>query len=131
MTDMSHDQSKELTINDMKRQEQRVRKGMLGCHSKLGGAQTKIGTHPHKQKKFQNMAVGFTLLPRSVTACGQTAVEMALNNTIRRLQLNLAIYWDPTNDLDHQPGYTNGTLSDQQCPLLHFAFDEVSLQSMK
>jgi len=36
---------------------------------------------PHKQEKFQNMEVGFTLLPRSVTACGQTAVMMALNNT--------------------------------------------------
>jgi len=77
---MSHDHSKELTIKDMKRQEQRVQKGMLGCHPKLGGALTKIGTHPHKTKEILKYGGWFfTLLPRSVTACGQTAAELALN----------------------------------------------------
>ena len=39
---------------------------MLGCHPKLGGAPTKIETHPHKQKKFQNMAVDASRCCREV-----------------------------------------------------------------
>jgi len=76
---MSHDQSKELTINDMKRKEQRVRKGMLGCHPKLGGAQPKLGLTPINKRNFKIWRLVLHVAAEEChcvwTACGRVGIE--------------------------------------------------------
>jgi len=75
-TEMSHDRSK-----DTKRQNKEFEKACFGMPPKIGSCQTKIGTHRHKEKKFQNMAVGSSRCCRGVvTACGQMSNKMAKNN---------------------------------------------------
>ena len=71
---MSHDHSK-----DTKRQNKEFEKAYFFMPPEIGRYPNKIGTHPHKQKKFQNMAVGLSCCcGGAVTGCGQTSTEMAL-----------------------------------------------------
>jgi len=52
---------------------------MLGCHPKLGGAPTKIGTHPHKRKEISKYGGWFHVAAEECycvwTDCGRVGVE--------------------------------------------------------
>jgi len=50
----------------MKRSNKEFEKACFGMPPEIGRCPTKIGTHPHKQKKFQNMAVGASRCCRGV-----------------------------------------------------------------
>ena len=83
----------------IKRQNKEFRKACFGMPPKIGRCPTKIGTHPHKQKKFQNMAVDVSRCCRGVvTACKQTSNKMANKNDTalkgKKGTLNGAFHYD-------------------------------------